>query len=319
MDAYPLPARPLPVGHSVAPIVDLRGGAVDMHDAAALSPWSWCIEYARRAVAATADVADDVVQEPIKGLDRSSGSDSRQLARVLAALDDGRPVAFYGWWPTAETASVSDILGVDAMDVPTPDRKGSGLADGHAVVAVGYGRHDAFPGGGYLIVRNPWAGDWGDGGDGYLPFTYVRAYAIALTTHRRGRGHTDGDLRDVSDEAGPPAIAEPVIDSPPSLVEPIDRVIRQHARCFDPRSSLTDLFFSEDPMDTARAKAICARCSVRELCLSRALQRREPYGVWGGQFLIDGAIVELKRGRGRPRKVPLPTVVDEVTGMPIVA
>ena len=82
---------------------------------------------------------------------------------------------------------MSDILGVDAMDVPPPDRKGVGLVDGHAVVALGYGRHAAFPGGGYLIVRNPW-GDvgWGDRGDGYLPFTYVRAYATALQTFRRG-------------------------------------------------------------------------------------------------------------------------------------
>ena len=42
------------------------------------------------------------------------------------------------------------------MDVPPPDRKWAGLVDGHAVVIVGYGRHDAFPGGGYVIVRNGW-------------------------------------------------------------------------------------------------------------------------------------------------------------------
>ena len=66
--------------------------------------------------------------------------------RVLDCLDAGRPVAFYGWWPTAELATTTEILGVDAMEVPPPDRKRTGLADGHAVVIVGYGRHDAFPG-----------------------------------------------------------------------------------------------------------------------------------------------------------------------------
>ena len=32
----------------------------------------------------------------------------------------------------------------------------------------------------------------------------------------------------------------------------------------------------------ARAKAMCARCPVLELCRTHALAVREPYGVWGG-------------------------------------
>src|SRR5207237_4762421 len=32
----------------------------------------------------------------------------------------------------------------------------------------------------------------------------------------------------------------------------------------------------------ARAKAICARCTVRVDCLEYALRIREPHGVWGG-------------------------------------
>ena len=31
-----------------------------------------------------------------------------------------------------------------------------------------------------------------------------------------------------------------------------------------------------------QAKAICARCPVREMCLEFALRVREPHGVWGG-------------------------------------
>jgi WhiB family redox-sensing transcriptional regulator len=100
---------------------------------------------------------------------------------------------------------------------------------------------------------------------------------------------------------------------------PVDRLIAERARCYDPRSSYTALFFSEDAVDVIRAKAICATCAAREACLTRALQRREPYGVWGGEFLYEGRIVALKRGRGRPRKIPLPTAVDEITGMPVVA
>ena len=310
MEAYPLPARPLPTGTHVAPIVDLRGTPVDVSELDGLSPWKWCVEYVRRSVAgASGQPSEGLVEEVIKVFDSTSGTDQPQLARVLEALDDRRPVAFYGWWPTAELAAVSDILGVDAMDVPPPDRKGAGLADGHAVVALGYGRHAAFPGGGYLIVRNPWAdADWGHGGYGYLPFTYLRAYATALRTFR---------FTNDAPQSAPGLDTASLGASVATL--PIDRLISQRARCLDPRSTYTRLFFSESPVDIIRAKAICAKCNVHELCLRRALERGEPYGVWGGEFIYEGSVVALKRGRGRPRKTPLSNNVDEVTGMPIVA
>jgi WhiB family redox-sensing transcriptional regulator len=328
VEAYPLPARPLPASPEVGPIVDLRGTAVDTAGLDGLAPWLWSVEYVRRFVAGSSDgVIDDLVEDPIKGFDPSTGTDQPQLARVLDALDDGRAVAFYGWWPTAELAGVSDILGVDAMDVPPPDRKGAGLAEGHAVVALGYGRHAAFPGGGYLIVRNPWAGvGWGDRGDGYLPFTYLRAYAIALCTYRlacdtAGDGHRATPRQPHADRRpDEPALVDHSSRLAATLeVDPIDRLISRQARCFDPRSSYTGLFFSQNPLDVVRAKSICAKCTVRGVCLARALERGEPYGVWGGEFLYEGRVVTLKRGRGRPRKLPLPTLVDEITGMPVVA
>jgi WhiB family redox-sensing transcriptional regulator len=234
-------------------------------------------------------------------------------------------VAFYGWWPTPELAAVSEILGVDTMEVPTPDRKGTGLADGHAVVILGYGRHAAFPGGGYLIVRNPWReAGWGHDGDGYLPFTYLRAYAIALRTFRLA-----DDLARVDATVGPTEShvatrrrtageQRRTVDAGVA-VDAVDSLIAKGARCFDPRSAYTGVFFSENPVDVVRAKSICAKCTVRGLCLARALERAEPYGVWGGEFLYEGKVVAHKRGRGRPRKVPLPALVDEVTGMPVVA
>ena len=63
-----------------------------------------------------------------------------------------------------------------------------------------------------------------------------------------------------------------------------------------------DLFFAESPTDVERAKALCLDCPLRQTCLSEALERREPWGVWGGQLVIQGAIVARKRPRGRPRK-----------------
>jgi Transcription factor WhiB len=96
----------------------------------------------------------------------------------------------------------------------------------------------------------------------------------------------------------------------------IDRLIARWARCADPRGSYTRLFFSDHPIDVARAKAICERCTVRQLCLFRARQRREPIGVWGGECLLDGEVVAARRGRGRPPKESRSTIVDEVTGHP---
>jgi WhiB family transcriptional regulator, redox-sensing transcriptional regulator len=63
-----------------------------------------------------------------------------------------------------------------------------------------------------------------------------------------------------------------------------------------------ELFFAERPQDVEQAKAMCRGCRARIACLAGALERREPWGVWGGELLMRGAIVPHKRPRGRPRK-----------------
>ncbi len=63
-----------------------------------------------------------------------------------------------------------------------------------------------------------------------------------------------------------------------------------------------ELFFAESPQDVEQAKALCRGCRARVACLAGALERGEPWGVWGGELLMGGAIVPRKRPRGRPRK-----------------
>jgi WhiB family redox-sensing transcriptional regulator len=63
-----------------------------------------------------------------------------------------------------------------------------------------------------------------------------------------------------------------------------------------------ELFFAESPEDVEQAKAMCRGCRARLACLTGALERREPWGVWGGELLLRGTIVPRKRPRGRPRK-----------------
>lgn len=62
------------------------------------------------------------------------------------------------------------------------------------------------------------------------------------------------------------------------------------------------LWFSDLPSDLELAKAHCRPCPIRGLCLAGALERREPYGVWGGEILHRGAITPQKMPRGRPPK-----------------
>ena len=81
---------------------------------------------------------------------------------------------------------------------------------------------------------------------------------------------------------------------------------RLEARCADGTGQLTALFFSEALDDIARAKAFCAGCAVRDDCLQAAVERREPWGVWGGELLVNGRVIANKRRRGRPPKHPRP-------------
>jgi len=84
---------------------------------------------------------------------------------------------------------------------------------------------------------------------------------------------------------------------PDSLDDPI---LRDDLPCHagDP-----DLFFAERPDDLEKAKALCADCPARVACLAAALERAEPWGVWGGEIFDQGVVIARKRPRGRPRKV----------------
>jgi WhiB family redox-sensing transcriptional regulator len=80
------------------------------------------------------------------------------------------------------------------------------------------------------------------------------------------------------------------------------------ASCRDGTGSMTGLFFSDEIPDIIEAKRICATCPLAVPCLEGALERREPWGVWGGQLLVNGRILAQKRKRGRPPKNPAPGI-----------
>ncbi|MBO59084.1 MAG: WhiB family transcriptional regulator [Actinomycetota bacterium] len=97
-------------------------------------------------------------------------------------------------------------------------------------------------------------------------------------------------------------------------IEYKNEIWREDAACAE-LGVPTGIFFSEDLGDIARAKRICADCPSLTLCLEAAIDRNEPWGVWGGQLFRKGKILANKRGRGRPRKISRPE--DELPVIPI--
>lgn len=83
----------------------------------------------------------------------------------------------------------------------------------------------------------------------------------------------------------------------------VGSALREQLPC---RVGNPDLWFAETPADLEQAKSLCAQCPIRSRCLSTALDRAEPWGVWGGEIFDQGVVIARKRPRGRPRKNPAP-------------
>lgn len=66
------------------------------------------------------------------------------------------------------------------------------------------------------------------------------------------------------------------------------------------RTADPDLWFAEQPTRLNAARALCASCPIKRACLAGALERAEPWGVWGGEIVQEGVVLAYKRGRGRP-------------------
>ena len=84
-----------------------------------------------------------------------------------------------------------------------------------------------------------------------------------------------------------------------ALTALVERVADEQLPC---RVNDPELFFADSPADVEYAKSLCTTCPVRQDCLNGALERREPWGVWGGEWFAQGVVVPRKRPRGRPRK-----------------
>ena len=75
----------------------------------------------------------------------------------------------------------------------------------------------------------------------------------------------------------------------PGREKEVSGVTRRHTpdplpcRRFD-----SELWFAEKPEDVELAKSLCQECPLQTACLAGALEREEPWGVWGGQLVLAG-------------------------------
>lgn len=131
-----------------------------------------------------------------------------------------------------------------------------------------------------------------------------------------GPGPTSG-----SSGSGDAAPGDPTTPTQPGVRQPI----HLHAYSLDSMAEMEEAadvpcrtqdpeaFFAESPEDVEWAKRLCRGCPVREACLRGALERREPWGVWGGELFVQGIVVPRKNPRARPRK-QLPPGTESAAG-----
>ncbi|UMG91813.1 WhiB family transcriptional regulator [Nocardioides sp. TF02-7] len=95
------------------------------------------------------------------------------------------------------------------------------------------------------------------------------------------------------------SVLEPTLSTLHDEASFLDELDAERLPC---RVNDPELWFAESPSDVEFAKALCKDCPVQQLCLDGALERREPWGVWGGELFLQGTVIPRKRPRGRPRK-----------------
>ena len=96
--------------------------------------------------------------------------------------------------------------------------------------------------------------------------------------------------------------APEVLAIDPIGIEPLDPLSKDCPDDLPCRVQDAELWFADTPADLERAKGYCRDCPALMACLAGALERREPWGVWGGEIFERGVPVARKRPRGRPRK-----------------
>jgi WhiB family redox-sensing transcriptional regulator len=134
---------------------------------------------------------------------------------------------------------------------------------------------------------------------------------------RRSTVNRTYENRSTNQEGKEDEIMQTFVDTNLELAGPLEDVLWEDVAACRAIPEAAALFFSEDIGEIAAAKRVCAECPVLAECLQGALERQEPWGVWGGQLFMHGKMLITKRRRGRPPKMIHPE--DQMPMIPIPA
>ena len=121
-------------------------------------------------------------------------------------------------------------------------------------------------------------------------------------------------------EADAPKVEAPKADVPKADVPKVEALRSEAAKADAPRLPGKIMIMSsgdrnwdyqggepktetEQAQGTPGKRRLSAMAAVVALAtVAGALDRREPWGVWGGELFLQGVVIPRKRPRGRPRK-----------------
>jgi WhiB family redox-sensing transcriptional regulator len=83
---------------------------------------------------------------------------------------------------------------------------------------------------------------------------------------------------------------------------------RHAAAC---RDEDPEMFFSTLDADIAAAKAICARCHVRQQCGQYADENERDHGIYGGRTAVERKRLRRRRERDRQRAAARRQALDD--------
>src|SRR5438045_1838401 len=64
-------------------------------------------------------------------------------------------------------------------------------------------------------------------------------------------------------------------------------------------------WFDQSAADGRLCKVVCSGCWVRARCLRDALERRDPWGIWGGLGPRERAKIARRLGYSKPAMMPV--------------
>ena len=107
-----------------------------------------------------------------------------------------------------------------------------------------------------------------------------------------------------SETIPPPGLTEDSTLIPLTALTELDDAIENLGVPVPCRSYDPEVFFAESPADVEYAKSLCQTCPLVEACLAGAKERREPWGVWGGELFVQGVVVRPEAAAWPPAQEP---------------